>query len=114
MKQLEKNKNVLKASERSISYCPDFKIRAVKENQQGKGPSQIFLENGFDLAVIGEKKPKQCLKRWRRTFEQFGEEGFYTERRGKGSTGWSYPCQVDSIKKTKQPSRFDILSELDG
>lgn len=39
MKQLEKNKNVLKASERSISYCPDFKVRAVKENQQGKGAS---------------------------------------------------------------------------
>ncbi|AIY72862.1 hypothetical protein NT98_5802 (plasmid) [Bacillus cereus] len=86
MKQLEKNKNVLKAWERSVSYYPDFKIRAVKENQQGKAPSQIFLENGFDLAVIGEKKPKHCLKRWRRTFEQFGEEGFYTERRGKGST----------------------------
>ncbi|MFD0769676.1 hypothetical protein ACFQZ1_12700 [Bacillus sp. CGMCC 1.60114] len=80
MKQLEKNENVLKASERSISYCPDFKVRAVKENQKGKGPSQIFLESGFDLVVIGEKKPKQCLKRWRRTYEQFGEEGFYTER----------------------------------
>lgn len=39
IKQLEKNKNVVKASERSISYCPDFKIKAVKENQQGKGPS---------------------------------------------------------------------------
>ncbi len=63
MKQLEKNKNVVKASERSISYCSDFKVRAAKENQQGKGPSQIFLENGFDLAVIGEEKPKQCLKR---------------------------------------------------
>lgn len=32
----------------------------------------------------------------------------------KTKTNWSYPCQVDSIKKTKQPSRFDILSELDG
>lgn len=85
MKQLEKNKNVVKVSERSISYCSDFKVRAVKENQQGKGPSQIFLENGFDLVIIGEKKPKQCLQRWRRTFDQFGEEGFYTERRGKRS-----------------------------
>ncbi|MDA2112982.1 hypothetical protein PDQ37_27295 [Bacillus cereus] len=69
IKQLEKNKNVLKAYERSISYCPDINTRAVKENQQGKGPSQIFLENRFDLAVIGENKPKQCLKCWRRTFE---------------------------------------------
>ncbi|MEB9683001.1 hypothetical protein P4J24_13930 [Bacillus anthracis] len=102
MKQLEKNKNLVKASERSISYCPDFKIKAVKENQQGKDPSQIFLENGFDLAVIGEKKPKQCLKRWRRTFEQFGEEGFYTERRGKGSTGRPSEKPLSSNEKLKK------------
>ncbi|EJR96830.1 HTH domain-containing protein [Bacillus mycoides] len=102
MKQLEKNKNVLKASDRSISYCSDFKVRAVKENQQGKGPSQIFLENGFDLAVIGEKKPKQCLKRWRRTFKQFGEEGFYTERRGKGSTGRPSEKPLSSDEKLKK------------
>ncbi|HDR8112330.1 TPA: hypothetical protein QCY85_005537 [Bacillus cereus] len=70
-----------------ISYCQDFKIRAVKETQLGKDPSQIFLENVFDLAVIGEKKPKQCLKHWRRTFEKFGEEGFYTEHRWKGRKG---------------------------
>ena len=78
IKQLEKNKNVLKVSERSISYCPNFRVRAGKENQKGKSPSQIFLESEFDLAVIGEKKPKQCLKRWRKTYEQFVEEGFYT------------------------------------
>lgn len=36
MKQLEKNKNVMKVAERSISYCPDFKVRAVKGNQKGK------------------------------------------------------------------------------
>jgi len=74
----------------------------LKENQQGKGPSQIFLENGFDLAVIGEKKPKQCLKRWRRTFEQFGEEGFYTERRGKGSTGRPSEKPLSSDEKLKK------------
>ncbi|MCM3126136.1 IS3 family transposase, partial [Mesobacillus sp. MER 33] len=27
------------------------------------------------------------LKRWRDSYERFGEEGFLTERRGKGSTG---------------------------
>ncbi|WP_370458102.1 HTH domain-containing protein [Bacillus sp. BPN334] len=102
MKQLEKNKNVVIASERSISYCPDFKIKAVKEKQQGKGPSQIFLENGFYLAVIGEKKPKPCLKRWRRTIEQFGEEGFYTERRGKGRTGRPSKKTLSSDEKLKK------------
>ncbi|MEZ2325433.1 IS3 family transposase [Bacillus tropicus] len=111
MKQLEKNKNVLKASERSISYCPDFKIRAVKENQQGKGPSQIFLENGFNLAVIGKKKPKQCLKRWRKTFEQFGEEGFYTERREKGSTYCVFRSGIDIPKKIRQTRKTGVTEE---
>ncbi|MBO1580920.1 hypothetical protein [Bacillus sp. XF8] len=37
MKQLEKNENVVRVSERSITYCADFKIKAVKENQSGKG-----------------------------------------------------------------------------
>ncbi|WP_029625970.1 HTH domain-containing protein, partial [Streptococcus sobrinus] len=79
MRQLEKNENVVKVSERSITYSPEFKVKAVKENQNGKGPNQIFLENGFDLSAIGERKPKQCLGRWRKIYEQFGEEGFYTE-----------------------------------
>jgi len=56
MKQLKKNKHVLKVAKRSMSYCPDFKGRSAKENHQRKGPSQIFLENVFSLAVIGEKK----------------------------------------------------------
>lgn len=52
--------------------------------------------------MIGEKKPKQCLKRWRRTFEQFGEEGFYTERRGKGSTGRPSEKSLSSDEKLKK------------
>lgn len=27
---------------------------------------------------------------------------------------WTYPCQVDSFKKTKQPSGIDILSVPGG
>ena len=56
MKQLEKNENIVKVLERSIIYCAVFKIKAVKENQSGKGPNQIFPENGFDLEIIGERK----------------------------------------------------------
>jgi|AraplaMF_Col_mLB_1032019.scaffolds.fasta_scaffold45183_2 hypothetical protein len=87
IKQLEKNSNVSKVSERSISYKPEFKVKAVLENLKGKGPLQIFIENGFDLEIIGKDKPGQCLDRWRNTYKIYGEVGFYTERRGKGSTG---------------------------
>lgn len=85
--ELEKNPNVLRASERSISYSPEFKLKAVTDYKNGKTPSQIFIEQGFDLDMIGKQQPKRCLKRWRDSYERFGEEGFLTERRGKGSTG---------------------------
>lgn len=84
---LDVNPNVASVSDRAIQYTSGFKIRAVKENLAGKGPTQIFIENGFDLEMIGSSKAKSALKRWRRTFNQFGEDGFLEERRGKGSTG---------------------------
>lgn len=73
---LEANPNVKSVSDRSIQYNPEFKLLAVKENQGGKGPSQIFIENGFDLEMIGTKKAKESLSRWRRTYKLHGEEGF--------------------------------------
>ena len=38
IKELEKNPNVLSASEKSISYSPGFKLKAVKEYKSGKIP----------------------------------------------------------------------------
>ena len=121
IKLLESNPNVDHVSERSISYTPDFKIRAVKENFNGKGPVQIFIEHGFDLQVIGSEKPKQCLKRWRKTFNQFGEDGFLTERRGKGSTGRPSSKQLtveESLKKAEARIKYleaelEFLKKLD-
>ena len=121
IKLLESNPNVDHVSERSISYTPDFKIRAVKENFNGKGPVQIFIEHGFDLQLIGSDKPKQCLKRWRKTFNQFGEEGFLMERRGKGSTGRPSSKQLtveESLKKAEARIKYleaelEFLKKLD-
>ncbi|WP_306978519.1 IS3 family transposase [Alkalibacillus salilacus] len=87
MERLEQNPYVDKVSDRSITYNSEFKIQAVEENLKGKGPQQIFIEHGFDLTIIGESKPQQCLKRWRKTYDTYGKEGFRTERRGKGATG---------------------------
>lgn len=86
-KLLEMNPNVASVSDRSIQYSPAFKIQAVRDNQAGKGPTQIFIENGFDLEMIGKERAKSALKSWRRTFQTYGEDGFLEERRGKGSTG---------------------------
>ncbi|MFB5557500.1 hypothetical protein ACE41A_22455, partial [Bacillus cytotoxicus] len=63
----------------------------------------------------------QCLKRWRKTYEQFGEEGFYTERRGKGSTGRPSSkllSSADKLKKAEESIAFleaelEFLKKLD-
>ncbi|RBP83673.1 hypothetical protein DFO70_1741 [Cytobacillus firmus] len=121
MKELEKNPNVLRASERSISYSSEFKTKAVTEYKSGKTPSQIFIEQGFDLEMIGKEQPKRCLKRWRETFERFGEEGFLTERRGKGSTGRPSSKQLsieEKLRKAEARIKFleaenDFLKKLE-
>jgi len=99
---LEANTNVASVSDRAIQYTPEFKIRAVEENLAGKGPTQIFIENGFDLEMIGTNKAKNSLNRWRKTFNQYGENGFLVERRGKGSTGRPNSKNLSTDKKLEK------------
>ncbi|ERN53457.1 hypothetical protein A33I_11340 [Alkalihalophilus marmarensis DSM 21297] len=120
-KELESNPNIIKVSDRSITYSPEFKMIAVEENAKGKGPQQIFIEHGFDLSIIGSKKPKHCVNRWRSIFERYGEEGFYTERRGKGAIGRPSPNDLspdDKLKKAEAriaylEAELQLLKKLD-
>ncbi|MCC0567297.1 hypothetical protein HN020_20290 [Brevibacillus borstelensis] len=63
IKQLELNPNVMHVTAKSITYAPAFKIAAVKAHEEGYTPMEIFRKAGFDVDVIGHKKPKHCLKR---------------------------------------------------
>lgn len=102
IRQIESNPNVTFVSDRTIQYSCDFKIRAVKENLAGKGPVQIFAENGFDLEVIGTRKVQSSLARWRKIYNTHGEVGFQEERRGKGSTGRPSTKDVSAEKKLEK------------
>jgi transposase len=92
---LRANKNVAKCSSKSITYSREFKVRAVKAYyQEGQSPNAIFLTAGFDLNVIGRKKPKDCLKDWRNTYKSKGEDGLLTENRGRSR--WKKPRGDDT------------------
>lgn len=84
---LEINPNVTAVSERTIQYSAAFKIEAVRKNLAGIGPTQIFIEAGFDLSIIGAQKAQKALTRWKTTYKTYGEAGFLEERRGKGRLG---------------------------
>jgi len=85
--QLEENPNVASVSERSIQYTAEFKVKAVRENMEGKRPQQIFTEAGFDLTLIGKRKVHSVLIRWRQTFRNDREEGLRNDKRGKALGG---------------------------
>lgn len=120
-KQLEANPNVASVSDRSIQYQPAFKIKAVKENLAGKGPTQIFTESGFDLEMIGKGKAKSSLMRWKNTYKIYGEQGFLEERRGKGSTGRPTSNSLSADKKLEKAearikyleAELELLKKLD-
>jgi len=90
LEALKANKNVFKCSSKSITYSKQFKVKAVKAYyQERKSPNMIFLEAGFDLNVIGKRKPKDCLKEWRNIYKSKGEDGLLTENRGRNR--WKKP-----------------------
>ena len=83
---LRANSDVKRCSERSITYTTAFKARAVKQYEKGLTSTEIFKQAGFDLALIGRKQPKFCIRRWRARFKEKGVQGL-TDTRGKNGAG---------------------------
>lgn len=83
--ELSKNKNVLRCSDKSITYHYDFKVAAIKQYQnEGLSATQIFKQAGFNMDTIGRDAPVDNLKRWRKVFNAKGINGLSTEARGRG------------------------------
>jgi len=83
IEELLRNPHVTKCSEKAISYSKEFKVKAVRlYNEQGFGPQDIFIQAGFNLNVIGKKKPKSLMRDWNQIYRTKGEDGLKTETRG--------------------------------
>lgn len=65
MKILLKNPNVEEISSNTVKYTSAFKQLALKLNQKGISPKQIFKDAGFDLNIIGKNAPQQCIGNWK-------------------------------------------------
>jgi transposase-like protein len=82
-KILLRNHHVSRCSLKSITYSNAFKLSAVKQSQElGLSSNEIFRRAGFDIRILGRDKPKQCLKRWKKTYWIKGDQGLLVERRG--------------------------------
>lgn len=85
---LIRNPNVAKCSTKTVSYNKQFKVLAIKQYCEEHLPVRhIFSKAGFDLSIVGDDTPKECLKRWKRTLNSRGLSGLVNERRGKKPGG---------------------------
>lgn len=101
IESLRKNNNVVKCSERSISYGKDFKIEAVKEYEEGSTGRDIFNRAGFNLEIIGSDAPKSALKRWNKIYRKKGVAGLEIDSRGRnyGRRKTKEVIEKDKIKR---------------
>jgi transposase len=121
MKVLEKNSNVVRVTSQTITYSPDFKVKAVLENIQGKNPAQIFIDHGFDLDVIGKGLPRKRLYQWRKIYNESGELGLSLDTRGKNKTERTPSKELsveEKLKKAEARIKFlevenDFLKKLE-
>ncbi|WP_443673949.1 HTH domain-containing protein, partial [Metabacillus bambusae] len=81
IKVLQKNPNIERVSERSITYTDSFKNRFMDEYQAGKLPRQIFEENGFDVDIIGIKRIELSAYRWKKAYDKDGLIGLTDSRK---------------------------------
>ncbi len=103
-KILLRNKNVVKLGIGVIEYTKEFKIKAVKLYQEKyMTPRDIFIQAGFDLEIIGKRKPKDCLERWNKIFRKKGLKGLSELKVGGGGRpkGTKNLSEKDKIKRMK-------------
>ncbi len=86
-KRLLLNRFVEKITDSHVYFTSEFKIMAVKANENGKRPKDIFHEAGIDTSIFNDDFPKKSVSRWRKIFQDEGELGLKQEKRGKKSTG---------------------------
>ena len=81
IKLLAKNPNVLRVSDKAITYSEEFKNRFIEENSKGVLPRKIFEDNGFDIEIIGLKRIEQSASRWRKKYADMGVLGLKDSRK---------------------------------
>lgn len=74
IEELRRNPYVDKVSYKAITYSEAYKQHFMHELDQGKFPTQIFRESGFDTKVVGKQRIDNFSRRIRKMADRI--EGF--------------------------------------
>lgn len=110
--KLRKNPWVKKVSDKSIQYSDEFREHFINEYNLGKGPTQIFIESGFDPTILGYDRIKQSSERFRKMDNRIdGLKDMRSENSGRPSEkGLSEEEKIEKLqeenKRLKQQLEF--------
>ena len=93
---LRKNPYVVDVNERGVSYSKDFKFLFIKEYMQGKKPTAIFKDAGFDVKVLGSKRIERACARWKESYEA-GTLGVRSAKLEKYGSAGAHRIENDAI-----------------
>jgi hypothetical protein len=74
IEKLRNNKYVIKVSESSVQFTPEFKTIIERESHQGTPQKQILKDLGIDSSIIGAKRINSLFVRARKQAKR--PEGF--------------------------------------
>lgn len=78
---LSLNECVKNVSTKLITYTDEFKRIFIEEYESGKLPTDIFIENGFDINMLGIERVSSSAKRWLKSYRNKGIEGLSDARK---------------------------------
>lgn len=105
---LKLNPNVKNVTHKGITYQDHFKAEFVKAYERGKSPKQIFIQAGFDIKVLGEKRIDCATSRWRKQSQRI--EGFKDTRKGGSGRPRTRDLSKDEIIE-RQKAQIEYLKQ---
>ena len=101
VKELMENKYVKHVSEKAITYTEEFKEIFLLEYQNGKLPSQILIDMGFNIKVLGQRRIDNILQTCKK--QVLRPEGFKdTRATSSGRPRTKDLTQEELIERQKQ------------
>lgn len=110
-KKLLKNKYVSQVKAKQVEFTAAFKIKAVREYMAGKSPVDFFEESGFKSEWFPKDYFRFCLKRWKKKFDEQGEDSLKVNKTGKHSTGRPKKSSTEDLTLEELRAIIEIQRE---
>lgn len=111
-KELLKNPNVEKITEKHVVFTSKFKIIAVELYFDGKSPKQIFEDAGVKTHYFKAQYFQLCIKKWKKKYLEQGKDSFSIELRGSSKVGRPKKENLEELTYEELKAVVEIQREV--